>query len=205
MNDDHERQKTRASDPTVWVNQHGDYLYNYAYSRLRNEIAAEDAVQETFLAALKGRRSFSGASSERTWLIGILKHKVVDYWRQAVREIPSGQVDTLLCESEKVMRDSGEWKGAWIPDRSPLDWGDDPSGNLEKKEFWKVMDSCIKALPPRMAGVFTLHEMEEISTEEICKDLNITPTNLWVILHRARRQLRRCLELNWFGGKRWPS
>ena len=152
MSDEHDKKTTGPSDPSVWVDEHGDYLYNYAYSRLRNETAAEDAVQETFLAGLKGRQSFSGASSERTWLVGILKHKVIDYWRKAMRETPSDQLDSLPCESEKVMQESGKWTGAWIPERSPLDWGDNPGSNLDKKEFWEVLDRCLKGLPDRITS-----------------------------------------------------
>lgn len=188
-------------DPQRWLDEHGDYLYNFAFARLRNEAAAEDVVQETFLAGLKSQDRFAGGSTERTWLIGILKHKIVDCIRKRGRELTVEDPETIHCEREGWILTEGEWKGHWdvFNEKGPIDWGDNPASFLEKKEFWQKLQECLLALPPRMGQVFTLREMEEMECAEVCKLLQITESNLWVILHRARMQLRRCLEINWIG------
>ncbi len=200
MSESSSYQNGSGTDPLSWVKTYGDYLYNYAYSRLRDESAAEDAVQETFLAALKAREKFGGRSSERTWLTGILKHKVVDSIRKRFRGQPNSDENPLPAEKEHVMNPpDGDWAGHWAPDRTPIDWGNKPDTYLENKEFWEILDACLKGLPERFAAVFALHQMEELPSADICKELDITTTNLWVMLHRTRRQLRRCLEINWIG------
>jgi RNA polymerase sigma-70 factor, ECF subfamily len=186
-------------NPEDWVDIYGDLLYNYAFSRLRDPVAAEDAVQETFLAALKGRDSFAGDSSERTWLVGILKHKVIDHLRKTFREQPTDQTDHLPVEDLEVFTKSGEWAGHWISGKSPLEWSDNPNTLVEKKEFWRILHLCLELLPARLSSVFTMREMEELGTAIICKELGITATNLWVMLHRSRRQIRQCLESRWLG------
>lgn len=183
-------------NPEVWVDQHGDYLFRFAMSRLRDRALAEEAVQETFLAALKSRESFGGQSSERTWLIGILKHKIIDHYRRTSRELPLFE-DQLSGEQEESFRSSGEWVGHWTEQAAPSDWGD-AQKSLEQKEFWEVLHRCLSTLPERLAQVFILREMDEMSSSEICKILNITESNLWVMLHRSRAQLRRALETNYF-------
>lgn len=193
----------QSVDPQKWLQEHGDYLYNFAYSRLRNEAAAEDVVQETFLAALKARERFAGDSSERTWLVGILKHKVIDCIRRRGRELTLEDPDVLPCERDGSIITEGEWVGHWdvFNDKGPVDWGSNPEAFLAKKEFWKKLQECLMALPPRMGQVYSLRELEELECAEVCKLLGITESNLWVILHRARMQLRRCLELNWIGAR----
>jgi len=192
---------SKISNPEKWVDEHGDYLYRYALMRLRNPELAEEIVQETFLAAIQARRSFAGDSSERTWLIGILKHKVIDYYRKISRERPLDNLDVLPYETESLFRDSGEWVDHWTDEQGPIEWGADQHQLLENNEFWKVLDSSLKELPPKIAAAFVLREIEGMNTEEICKVLEITPTNLWVILHRARMQLRRSLEVRLFRDK----
>jgi RNA polymerase sigma-70 factor (ECF subfamily) len=185
-------------DPERWVDQYGDFLYGYALRRLRNRDLAEEVVQETFLAALQARDKFAGHSSERTWLIGILKHKMVDHFRRANREMPLDQADTLSAEAEDAFHTTGEWVGHWKEERGPAAWGTDPAAVVEQKEFWTVFERCLSALPARLAQVFVLREMDGLSTDEICETLNISANNLWVMLHRARTQLRRSLETNYF-------
>ncbi len=130
----------------VWVEKYGDYLYNYAYSRLREETAAEDAVQETFLAALKSREKYAGISSERTWLTGILKHKIVDSIRKRFRGQPTPDDKPLPVETEEAFGPVGhKWHGHWVPERGPIDWGNKPDTFLENKEFWEILDICLKA------------------------------------------------------------
>jgi RNA polymerase sigma-70 factor (ECF subfamily) len=197
--DAHADESRAASDPVSWVNQYGDYLYNLAFSRLRDRVAAEDAVQETFLAALKARDSFAGRSSERTWLAGILKYKIIDHLRRVFRDHPDRESDTPIHGEGSGFHSSGEWTGHWNQRIAPIDWHADPSRQVERREFWEVFDRCLKKLSPRHASVFILREIEELTGDSICKELGITPTNLWVILHRSRHQLRQCLETNWIG------
>jgi RNA polymerase sigma-70 factor (ECF subfamily) len=191
----------QPSDPETWVDQHGDFLYRYALLRLRDPAVAEDVVQETFLAALQARHHFAGQSSEKTWLVGILKHKIIDYFRKVNRERSTSAMEALPDDPEDLFVNSGEWMGHWDLDRQrePIEWGADPSQVLEHMEFWMILERCLSGLPARTASAFSLREMEELSSEEVCKVLNITATNLWVMLHRARAHLRHCLEANWFG------
>jgi RNA polymerase sigma-70 factor (TIGR02943 family) len=193
---------SEPSTPREWVSRYGDYLYNYAYMRLRDSTAAEDMVQETFLAALKAHGRRTGEATEITWLIAILKNKIVDYIRKVSRERTQEHIDELPVESEGLYEDSGQWRGHWIPRRGPVAWGGDPSRMVENKQFWEVFERCLAALPRQFARVFTLYVTEEMTTEKVCNILNVTATNLRVMLHRTRRQLRRCLELNWIGSGR---
>ena len=189
--------KERLSNPESWVDQHGDYLFRYAMSRLRERSLAEEAVQETFLAALKSQANFGGQSTERTWLIGILKHKIIDHFRKSSRELPLFE-EQLSGEQEDSFRSSGEWVGHWTVLAAPSEWGSHPEKSLEQKEFWEALQKCLATLPERLAQVFVLREMEEMTSTEICKLLNITESNLWVMLHRSRAQLRRSMETNYF-------
>ncbi len=191
--------ENQRSEPERWVDQHGDSLYRYALMRLRDRELAEDIVQETFLAALKARDRFAGQSSERTWLIGILKHKIVDHFRRSSREVALGDEELLSGDIEDAFRETGEWIGHWKERQGPMEWAADPRATLEKKEFWAIFERCLSDLPPRLAQVFMLRELDELSTEEICQTMNISANNLWVMLHRARAQLRQSLEVNYFG------
>lgn len=185
-------EKPISSNPSEWVDRYGDYLFRYAMLRLRDRSVAEDLVQETFLAALKNRGSFSGGSSEATWLVGILKHKIADQFRRQAREntIPDGNPPDL--PDDDPFNAAGRWA------TGPADWGGNPADLFRQKEFLDQFRECLSGLSPNHANAFTLREVEGADTGEICKVLNITETNLWVILHRARMQLRRCLETNWF-------
>lgn len=185
----------RTIDPEDWVDRYGDHLYSYALFRLGDHALAEDAVQETFMAALRSRESFSGRSSERTWLTGILKHKIVDCIRKISRERPWKEIENLSEKAEPVFDE----KGRWI--QGPSRWPASPRKLLEKKEFWEALKKCLSELPPRLGQAFLLREMDEMKTDKVCKALGITTTNLWVMIHRARLNLRRCLEVNWFGRK----
>lgn len=186
------------SDPLTWPDQHGDALFRYALLRVRDREVAEDLVQDTFLAALQARARFAGQSSERSWLVGILKHKVLDHFRRGLREQPGAEADVAAGEEEQD--DAFDEAGHWKLDRTaPLDWPDDPGGVLERKQFWDVLGRCLGELPPRMARVFSLREIDDVGGDEICASLGITQSNLWVLLHRARKHLRRCLETHFFG------
>lgn len=193
-------QENRLHDPTAWVDHHADYLFGYAMFRLRDKTAAEDVVQETFLAALQAYKRFEGRGSERTWLVGILKHKIFDHFRKLGKNKEIVQTDEFAEEDFEPFRNTGEWAGHWRKDMAPVDWNLDAAALLEKKEFWGVLNRCLSELPPTLARVFVLREIEGLSSPEICELLNITPSNLWVMLHRARLKLRDSIETTWFRG-----
>ena len=182
-----------SSDPSLWVDRYAEGLYRYAILRVREPEAAEELVQETFLAALSARKEFRAQSSERTWLIGILKHKIVDHFRRLARQDrfdnPQGVGNVLVDDFKK----SGLWKVG------PGKWPSNAEQVLQHREFQEVLRRCLSALPNGLARSFVLREMEGLDTKEICNVLQISQTNLWVTLHRARLSLRRCIELNWFG------
>lgn len=183
-------------EPERWVEEYGDALYRYALGRIRNPAVAEDLVQETFLAALKGQDGFSGKSAVQTWLIGILRHKMLDRIRKESRMQGSEDMEQTLAAVEDERFDaSGRWR------TGPPDWETDPHAVLERKEFRSVLESCIGKMPPPWQRVFVLREMEDLEADFICKQLEISSSNLWVILHRARTRLRDCLSVHWFERK----
>lgn len=188
------------SDPATWVDQHGDYLFRYAMMRLRNKDLAENMVQETFLAAIAGKKSFSGRSTERTWMVGILKHKIIDHYRRDFREKTVTDLQGQQNEEEQTI--DSFYDAAGDPRKFPKDWMPEPEALLNNKEFWETLHHCMGKLPQNTAHAFAMRELDDKDTGEICKELGITPTNLWVMLHRARLQLRECLERNWFDLKK---
>ncbi len=182
---------------TAELETHRRYLLRVAQLQLRDQDLAEDVVQETMLAALSARSGFTGKSSVKTWLTGILKHKIVDAIRQKQRQpilAASFDEETDLDEFDPMFRDNGGWESP------PADWGD-PENALARQQFFDVMQFCLEKLPPNTARVFMMREVMELESDEICKELTITANNLWVILYRARMALRQCLEQNWFAGQ----
>lgn len=175
-----------------WLNVHGDYLYRFALARLKDPHLAEDAVQETMLAAIK-KNSFEGESSVRTWLTGILKHKIIDLQRKQIREQPVSDVIDLDA-SELSMDDFFDKSGHWLDKPQTMEI---PDNSLEQKQFFAVLDECMSKLPKKLKTIFMLRDVHELDNENICKELDITATNAWVMLYRARMGLRKCLELNW--------
>ena len=178
----------------VELDRHRRYLLRVARLQLRDADLAEDVVQETIVAALGAHDGFSGRSSVRTWLTGILKHKVVDAIRHRQRQpLTMARLDeeTDLDEFDPLFKDNGAWEAP------PAEWGD-PERSLSRQEFMGVMEACLERLPPNTARAFVMREVMELETEEICKEMAITANNLWVILYRARMALRECLEQNWF-------
>ena len=188
----------QLSDPERWVDEHGDYLFKYALSRLRDPLRAEDAVQETFLAALKGGKSFQGRSAEKSWLVGILKNKICDHYRKAGRETAFTDLEFYSDEECDRFVPDGMFKDGWIHEVGPQEWNS-PGASLDSEVFWQTYRDCSNKLPKNIATVFNLREVDGIESKEICAMLNISENNLWVMLHRARMALRRCLETNWFG------
>lgn len=175
-----------------WVEAHGDYLYNFAVGQVRDASTAEDLVQETFLAAIKARDRFAGSSSERTWLVGILRHKICDHLRFTCRE--------RTVRADVTPGDDEAWEEAvmWLHDVAAESHS--PSRRIELAEFRANLEQALGKLPPRVAQVFQLYEMEERPNAEVCQRLNISESNLWVMLHRARKQLREHLD-GWMSGE----
>ena len=188
---------TGLSDPERWVDEHGDYLFKFALLRLRDESKAEDAVQETFLAALKGGKSFQGRSAEKSFLVGILKNKIYDHFRKASRETSFTDLQFNDDEDSDRFINEGLGKGGWVHELGPQEWVS--AGEcLDKELFWKTYRDCAGKLPEKVATVFNLREVDGLDSKEVCAVLNISESNLWVMLHRARMALRGCLEKNWF-------
>jgi RNA polymerase sigma-70 factor (ECF subfamily) len=183
----------QATDAERWVDRHGDCLYRYALLRLRAPDLAADAVQETFLEALRGQASFAARSSERTWLIGILRHKILDHYRRSGRE----QAALGAIPHEDAFESNFDRRGRWKVGTKA--WAGEPSRTLETREFWDQFGRCLSRLPRSLADAFFLREVDGLRSEEIQELLGISPANLWARLHRARSLLRDCLESGWFG------
>jgi RNA polymerase sigma-70 factor (TIGR02943 family) len=181
-----------AFEPSLWLEQHGDSLYRYAINKVRRPEIAEDLVQETLLAAWKGRERFHKRSQVRTWLVAILKRKVIDWLRSHIRE----QKHTIKLE-DSWLNDQFTSLGKWR--EKPTEWSpQSPEAEVHREEFWQVLYGCLGKLPPRLRDVFSLRQLDEKSSEEVCQELGISASNLWVMLHRSRMRLWRCLNVNWY-------
>ena len=178
-------------NPNKWIDNYADYLYNYSISRVNNSDLAKDLVQETFFAGLKSAKNFLGKASERTWLVSILKRKIIDHYRK---------INSRKGQAEVRMNfyDDGDNEGNWLEERVPQSWDNASEKKIENDELRNQLEVCINKLPEKYAMVFRMKTVQEFETEEICKELDITSSNLWVIIHRARTQLRKCMEDNWF-------
>lgn len=172
---------------------HHDYLLRFAHLQLRNPAWAEDAVSETVLAALAKPQAFESRSQLKTWLVGILKHKVIDMLRLHGRDISMTPQDDDGADLLDLIGFKPDGHFAEMP----ADWGN-PEQDLRSQQFLKVMDACVEKLPTTQGRLFLMREWLELSVDDICKELGLTATNLYVQLHRARLRLRECLELNWF-------
>jgi RNA polymerase sigma-70 factor (TIGR02943 family) len=173
------------------------YLMKFARLQLRNEAWAEDAVSEALLAALSRPQAFEGRSQLKTWLVGILKHKIIDALRQHQREVcvaPASDDERADPLDHMAFRPDGHFA------ETPANWGN-PEQDLNQQQFFTILEACTDKLPPVQGRLFLMREWLELSSDEICKDLGLTPTNLYVQLHRARLRLRECLELNWFAAR----
>jgi len=168
-------------------------LLRFALLQLRNPELAEDAVQDALVAVLEKPDQFAGASSLRTYVIGILKFKIIDGLRVAGRTV---QIETEPDQSEDDVIDH-LFKANGHTVEAPRAWGN-PDAILEQRDFFRVLEVCLEKLPAQNARVFMMREWLELETEEICKELKLSSSNLWVILYRARLRLRECLDINWF-------
>lgn len=181
--------------PERWVDDHGDALFGYAFTRLRDRARAQDLVQDTLLAAWRSRERFAGESSERTWLVGILRHKLLDFLRTASRERSFTDLEFYTDEEGETFGNL-DFPGHWSAGSAPGAWRELGAG-VDSPRFWDVFYACCARLPDRIAQAFILREVDELSTAEICRQTGVTESNLWVMLHRARLALRSCLEQNW--------
>jgi RNA polymerase sigma-70 factor (TIGR02943 family) len=182
--------------PENWVQNHGDYLYRYARARITKKEQALDLVQDTFYSAYKAKNNFKGECSERTWLTAILKRKIIDHYRSMSsknHEISESYNEASQSYNKELFFDDA---GHWKKERMPENWIVNAQ-TLETEEFKKIFEHCLSFLPPSQAACFTLKICEELSSEEICKELNISPSNLWTSMHRAKLQLRNCMEKNY--------
>ena len=177
-------------NPEHWVKKYADALYAYTVVRVNDSGLAEDLVQETFLSAWKARDSYKGEASEKNWLFTICKNKIIDHYRKKsnniVRPAEIDNTDHYFNNEEHWTKESG-----------PLDWGIDYTQPVETKEFYSILELCKNKLQELQRAVFVMKFMEGLGSDEICKVLNITPSNYWVLIHRAKLQLRSCLEKNW--------
>ena len=180
-------------NPETWVKDYGDYLYGYAYSRMRDANAAEDVLRETLLAGVKYSGQYAGKGSVRGWLIAILKRKIIDHFRSRKKHAGAsfGDEDDAFDPSTVLFDQQGNWKPGTFK------WAPSPENNLETSELADIVQDCLKGIPKGHADVFVLSVMEEMDSAAICEQLNITPSNMWVRMHRARLGLAKCVSEKW--------
>jgi RNA polymerase sigma-70 factor (ECF subfamily) len=192
-----QRDSSGDLNPVGWLDSHGDALFRYALWRVRNEHLAEELVQETLLSAYRAREQFSGRATERTWLISILRRKIVDSVRKSTRSREeAGNVQDAADDKgglDQVFDSRGFLQTAGRA------WRMDAALEVESSEFWAAFDDCVSKLPGSLSDAFTLRELEDLDCAEVCEVLSISASNLWTRLHRARTLLRECLQINWFG------
>lgn len=183
--------ETHQLHPENWVDQYADYLFNYAVSRVSDAEIAKDLVQETFFAGLKSAKNYKGTAAERTWLIAILKRKVIDHYRKINSK--KGKAEVRMNYSSQNDTD-GDWLEEQVADPLSILENDE----IENEELGLAIQECISKLPKKQSLVFTMKTIQGMSTEDICKELGINPSNLWVMIHRSRTALMSCLNQNWF-------
>lgn len=179
--------------PNLWVDNYSDLLYSFAFSRVNNSELAADLVQDTFYSALKNTAGFRGESTEKTWLYNILRNKIIDHFRKASTKKSSSTDDLSAFFNVK-----GKWQNHWNESGAPKPWSEDADQAINRAEFFAALNNCLSKLSEKCAAVFNLKNMEDLSSDEICKELSISSSNYWVLMHRAKLQLRACLEKNWF-------
>jgi RNA polymerase sigma-70 factor (TIGR02943 family) len=184
-------QEKNVLDPNKWIVLYADYLFNYTISRIDDKELAKDIVQETFFSALKAMKNYRGDASERTWLVSILKRKIIDQYRKANSKKGRAEVRVNFYED-------GDKKGSWLEECVPQTWDNEAASDIETKELGDALNNCIAALPEKHRMVFKMKTIQNIDTDDICNELDISASNLWVIIHRARLQLRKCMEVGWF-------
>ncbi|TYB79316.1 sigma-70 family RNA polymerase sigma factor [Bizionia myxarmorum] len=177
-------------NPDHWIDRYSDYLFNFTISRVSDREISKDLVQDTFFAGLKSMKNFKGEASERTWLISILKRKIIDHYRKINSK--KGQAEVRMTYN------TNEDEGDWLEERVADPFDKTAQDTLENEELGDAIYSCLEKLPEKQAIVFKMKTIEGLETEAICNELNITPSNLWVIVHRARTAMAECMEKTWF-------
>jgi len=178
-------------DPNKWIELYSDYLFNYTISRVSDRVIAQDLVQDTFLAGLKSMSNFKGEASERTWLISILKRKIIDHYRKINSN--KGKAEVRMSYNSDA-----ETEGDWLEERVADPFDKTAEDTIENSELGMAIHDCLGKLPAKQAEVFKMKSLLGYETEAICNELDITASNLWVIIHRARTAMADCLEKNWF-------
>jgi RNA polymerase sigma-70 factor (TIGR02943 family) len=176
--------------PEHWVDRYSDYLYNYTIVRVNDHEVAQDIISETFLAGLKSKDNFKGEATERTWLIAILKRKIIDQYRKS--NSAKGKAEIRINYSDD------ENDGNWLEDQVSDTYEKTAQETMENEELGLAILNCLDSINEKHATIFKMKTIDGIDTETICNEFNITPSNLWVIIHRARTALAECLEQNWF-------
>lgn len=174
---------------TEWVENYTDDLYSWALYKVSDPELASDLVQDTFLAAAEKIDGFKEESAPKTWLFSILNHKIIDYYRKKVKQ--PVKVDNQVFST---FFDEG---GSWKKEKRPQNWAEE-THLLDDDEFKEVLKQCLDALPETWNTCVKLKYLSEKKGEEICQELNISTTNYWQIIHRAKLELRDCIEQNWF-------
>jgi RNA polymerase sigma-70 factor (TIGR02943 family) len=177
-------------NPNKWIDLYSDYLFNYTITRVNDRDLAQDIVQDTFLAGLKSMKNFKGEASERTWLISILKRKIIDHYRKTNSNKGKAEVRITYSDDES--------EGDWLEERVADPFDKTAEDTMQNSELGDAIFECLSKLPEKQAQVFRMKTIEGYETEDICKELNINASNLWVIIHRARTAMASCLEKNWF-------
>ena len=178
-------------NPNKWIDLYSDYLYNYTIARVNDKVIAQDLVQDTFLAALKSMKNFKGEASELNWLISILKRKIIDYYRKINSK--KGKAEIRISYNNE-----SETEGDWLEERVADPFDKTAEDMMQNTELGDAIFNCLSKLPEKQAEVFRMKTIEGYETEVICNELNITASNLWVIIHRARTAMAECLKENWF-------
>ena len=184
-------------NPAQWLKTYGDYLFSYALLKVNNRETAEDLVQDVLISAWKAKETFKGDSSEKTWLVAILKNKVIDHYRKK---------DILKNTSEYLTETEDDFSkhffekiyGHWLADAAPQQWNNSADSALQGEEFDRVLQQCVQKMPTKLIPVFIAKFLDDEDSETICKVHQISTSNYWVIIHRAKVLIRSCLEKNWF-------
>ncbi len=182
--------KENKIDPTAWVDRYSDYLYNFTIVRVNDHEVTQDLISETFLAGLKSKDNFKGEATERTWLISILKRKIIDHYRKINSR--KGKAEVRMTYSDE------DSDGDWLEERVSDPFDKTAEDTMENKELGLAIMGCLDELNEKQAAIFKMKTIDGFDTEAICNEFEITPSNLWVIIHRARKSMADCLEENWF-------
>ena len=182
-------------NPESWIDLYGDYLFTFARMRVSDSALAEDLVQDTFFSAFKAKDNFEGKAAEKTWLVSILKNKIIDHYRKTGLKDAKGN---RLSGKKNVSIDNFFREGEWSSNSRPKNWNSDVNQPIETKEFFEIFHGCVDRIKGKGAIAFKMKYIDQDDSDYICKELNITPSNYWVLIHRAKLQLKECLDIRWF-------